>query len=396
MAMSYRSKILHRYYLQGICVLFYMTGILLIFGCTTSRKLETGVEETKVTASPVSAPAKDDIGPRKISRVSARPKVFDPSRGEEVEISFSLARNAKITVKMYDSTNQLIKTLCRNKEFEQGKNTVNWDGKDGEGNIVPDEAYIYTIVAEAGGKRVVFDPADRTRGIRVLAEKIKYNPEEKEIDYFLPRAARVRLRVGIKDGPLLGSIVDWEPRSAGRKSEPWDGMDELGTIKLYDRPDLEISISAYTLPRNCVITNGNKVSSKFVTVEGVEKRRSNPIPPFTHRHAKHALPFCHAPRFSLAIEKGDRESEGSIPIVSGQVPIRIEVDPEDRNWLIRNRFEIMIYVDNIFFFEEEEGYTPFTYFWDTRGIKPGRHVITANISDYEGHVGTQSLLLDVK
>jgi len=50
----------------------------------------------------------------------------------------------------------------------------------------------------------------------------------------------------------------------------------------------------------------------------------------------------------------------------------------------------------IFIFEDEEGFTPFTYMWDTKGLPEGEHVFTVNIMSYDDHCGVESRKVIIK
>ena len=76
--------------------------------------------------------------------------------------------------------------------------------------------------------------------------------------------------------------------------------------------------------------------------------------------------------------------------MSGLVPVKIAIDEEDKRWLTDIRFEIMIYLDYVFIFEDEDAYTPFTYIWDTRHLNEGEHLLTVNVQGYGDHIGAES------
>jgi hypothetical protein len=41
--------------------------------------------------------------------------------------------------------------------------------------------------------------------------------------------------------------------------------------------------------------------------------------------------------------------------------------------------------------EEENGYVPIGWIWNTAGLKSGRHWLTVNLTGFTGRVGTQTL-----
>ena len=79
--------------------------------------------------------------------------------------------------------------------------------------------------------------------------------------------------------------------------------------------------------------------------------------------------------------------------MKGIVPVKIDLGELDKGRLIGNRFEIKLYVDDLFIFEEEQGLSPYTYRWNTKGISKGNHILTVNVIEAGGmdHIGTKSL-----
>jgi hypothetical protein len=47
-------------------------------------------------------------------------------------------------------------------------------------------------------------------------------------------------------------------------------------------------------------------------------------------------------------------------------------------------------VDGVFLFEMEEGSSPFTFNWDTKGLTKGSHILTVNLASYDDHIGVVS------
>ena len=328
--------------------------------------------------------------------ISAQPMIFNPSAGKKTVISFTLFQEAQVTVRIYDSLDRLVKTVCINKVFQPGECEVEWGGRDEEGQIVPDEAYIYTIHTRSGPNYFIYDPADRSRGSGVKVSGIKYDPEKKKITYKLSCPARAGIRIGLKEGPLLHTVANWEPRPSGLNEEEWNGLDEVGLLRISEHPQMDFFAAAYTIPENSIITRGNSSDSRFIELPQAEKRSKKPRPPTLHPYARRDLLHLHAPRFDLASPGAVINPDDDSLIVLGKVPIRVTIHPEDRAWLINNRFEVIVFIDYIFLFEEEEGFSPFTFYWDTRGVSKGPHVLTVNLIDGTGNVGTKSLLLKVK
>jgi len=70
------------------------------------------------------------------------PNSFNP----ETTIKYTLPKPAFVKLKIYNMLGEEVRTLVN--EFQQtGVKSVNWDGKNDEGLLVPSGIYIYQIVA---------------------------------------------------------------------------------------------------------------------------------------------------------------------------------------------------------------------------------------------------------
>jgi len=90
--------------------------------------------------------------------------------------------------------------------------------------MVPNEAYTFTVQAADGA--MLYNPWADSGGERIEVTEADWRPEEQRIVYRLPHPCRMLVRAGTKPGPLLASIVDWEPRRAGEIIETWRGLDD--------------------------------------------------------------------------------------------------------------------------------------------------------------------------
>ncbi len=327
-----------------------------------------------------------------ISNVSLDKKSFNPSQGEVVKIRYRLSKEANVTIKLYDSDGNLLRILKPKGIDRKGYNERIWDGKDDSGRILPGEVYIYTIEAKDTSKDefFIYDMADETGGIELVLRELNFDNKTGEIDYILPKAARVRIRIGLKEGgPLLSTLLDWQPQEAGRHSITWDGMDSSGVLNLLGNPNIIVNISSFSLPENSIILEG---SAKQVPIErtALEKRPKKKTDIKKSMHALHKRAKCHEPRFDFEILDIKEYKDKDVPIIEGAVPIRIRLDERDKLDLINSRFEIIFFIDNIFLFEEEEGTSPFTYRLDTKGLNEGEHILTVNIYSYEDHIASRS------
>jgi hypothetical protein len=77
--------------------------------------------------------------------------------------------------------------------------------------------------------------------------------------------------------------------------------------------------------------------------------------------------------------------------ISDQVPLKADVAEAQRQRVIERRFEAAFYVDGVFSHENELGYVPLGWTWDSSQVNDGEHVLTLNIRGYEGNFGTATV-----
>ena len=70
------------------------------------------------------------------------PNPFNP----ETEIRFQLPEASHVTVRIFNTVGQEIRTLT-NKQYEAGSHSVRWDGKDNQGNTLSSGVYLYKVQA---------------------------------------------------------------------------------------------------------------------------------------------------------------------------------------------------------------------------------------------------------
>ncbi|MDI6793328.1 MAG: hypothetical protein QME81_10745 [bacterium] len=148
-----------------------------------------------------------------------------------------------------------------------------WDGKDTEGQLVPDEAYFFTIEAvDKKGSIEIYDPTIFSGGEEHDITEAPIDSVSGTINYRLPKMARVMIRLGISGGSLLKTLVDWKPRLAGEVTEYWNGKDQDNLFDLQNHPRFKMIITYFSLPENSVITYGNKKLTYFEYKTGQKER----------------------------------------------------------------------------------------------------------------------------
>jgi hypothetical protein len=208
--------------------------------------------------------AQSSISNVKISRGS-----FNPSLNESVEISFHSSVDGQLTFQILDRDGYVVRTLASNKSIQQGVHRVNWDGRNTDGLVVPDEAYSIKIDVHSGSTQHSYFPGDKQLN-EVKAELTYYDRQSRILSYKLPKPARVHIQAGsaVKDpktgkgaGPVLRTLVNREPRTGGSIIEHWTGFDESGTIQVPELTNFVFSVFATELPENSIICIGNRNNS---------------------------------------------------------------------------------------------------------------------------------------
>lgn len=327
-----------------------------------------------------------------ISRVYHEPLTIDPRQDEQTTVHFRLSEPARAALHIYDGRNSRIRTVATEKPLGAGAHALVWDGRDAMGRPVPPEAYVYAIEATPlDGDPVAWDLTDRSGGQPVPVEAVEWDPKKGEIVYRLPEPARVRIRVGLEDrGPLLRTVVDWVARPAGPHAEAWDGWDSSHVLDLRTHPALLVRAEAVSFPKNVILVGPPAGDVRLIEdLPDLQVRRTSTFgPPYGSPHQ--AMGRQHDFPLQLSHVQASAETQAT-PTVQGPVAVRLDVAEENLAPLVRERFEVMVFVDGVFVFENEGGFLPVTWTWDPSDAGPGPHYITANVLGYEGQYGMATL-----
>ncbi len=330
---------------------------------------------------------------------------FAPVRGENFSIQVEIQNieyYKNVLIEIRSSDDDLIRTLAA-QAINQTQSLYDflWDGKDNAGELVPNEAY-YPLVKLTTliDKERIIDPRIKSGGEEVF--DFEKQIRSGSIEYTLPTASRMLIRSGIKNGPMLRTIVDWEPRTAGFHVERWNGMDDQGVVSIEKSPKSSYLILGYQLPDFGIITYANSTESyrtyrerkKLPLViqqkEQTEMERNGKIirPEFYNPVLQQK-----SPRISvLLLNSKNRKALSKIKKYD-EILTEVNLHDLDEKYLNQQRYEISFFIDNEFIAEEEQGFVPFTWRWSPgrQGIKPGKHILTVNVSGYSGQVGVKNI-----
>ncbi|MBX2809168.1 MAG: hypothetical protein KTR20_11105 [Cellvibrionaceae bacterium] len=337
-------------------------------------------------------------------------QAFNPTQAQSFTLAVTISQPGTIVVSLYTVDGDQVRVLTPIKKEKAGTYNLVWDGKDANGNIVPNEAYIPVVQLIIEDKSTddkstndnstsqTFDPRKISGG-----EEITITPQlnsENQLIFALKRPARILARAGVKSGPLLNTLVHWQVRNAGRNVIFWDGYDRDRLTRLAGSDQLALLVTGFTLPDHSILTTGN-TRTDYLTWRQ-QQGWSSRMPDFSalpfERNGKrlsrhHYLPRAIdiEPRVTLHIVDKLPRNEAGIPIVSGPVALRVNMSKDDQWAMQQSLYEIAFFIDHQFVSEEEQGYVPLTWRWNPVGLTPGEHLITVNVSGFNGQVGVHSM-----
>lgn len=334
--------------------------------------------------------------------VTTSAAAFNPTRSDKVEVRYSLSRDARVTVNAYDADRRLVRSLAADAPRKAGQNREVWDGKDLDGAVVPNEAYFFCVEADDGsGQKVVYDPVTFSGGESADIMQGGVNRESGTLTYKLSQPSRVLMRAGIPGSALLKTVVDWQPRVAGEITEYWNGKDEDNLVDLLSVPNYQLVLTYFTLPETSVITVGNANYDYRAYKAGLKSPRpAKEDRPMTN--ARRLSPHFLKPRvtdraFKVGLdfpELGAAAAVG-VPEVRDKLLVRAAAAAADKDITLDQQFEIILFIDNVFYAEEERGHLPFNFPVELTNLPPGEHLITVNVVTFGDQIGIGSRKINV-
>ena len=322
-------------------------------GCATPRAM--------APQSPRAAAPLTQLTQPLIEAVGVEPKTIDVRRGEQAQIRYALSTAAEVAIDMVDEEGHVIRHLAVGQQGA-GPQTIVWDGRSDDGVPVSAGVYRYIILATHSPfnrQSTRYDPSTDEGGEELQVRDFTFDPASGAFRWVMPKTGFARLRIGLKGFPHLRTLLDWEPMEGGAHELTWDGRDSSGLIQFKDHPNLTMNLSAFAMPSNTIIVHSGLQSSI------VNRQSTMPTyPPLTkgesaYFHARHPRAICHEARLDIEFPGASQTGEG-LPLLRGTVPVRVTINPADAARLINSRFEVALYEDTTFLFEEEESSNPYT------------------------------------
>ena len=338
-----------------------------------------------------------------LKKVTLSKTSLNTTINQKVHINYSLDNSALISLKIIGPEGELIRILSDKILKEKGDHSETWDGKDDEGKNVPDEVYTYILEAtDLNGNTVSIPELPFSHNWDVFdIHRSSYDEEKNILQYKLPFPCRVRIRIGTANGPMLNTLVDWEPRLKGDIIEHWNGFDHDNVINLWEQKDLRIIISAFALPLQNIVTYGNKkieyvqyrqLKGNKIKTTNQEEWKNRP------RTTSKAMSEILSPDIEVTFPRLESQGETDnniIPNLKQKVIVNVSLNKENRKYISNTKYEIIFFVDGVFYAEEPIGTNPFNWLWTTKGIKPGKHMLSVNLVTFRDQIGTKNMMINI-
>lgn len=323
------------------------------------------------------------------------PQSINPSRSEVVKIRFSSSRDAQAIIRIYDRKAYQVKEFSLEAVVAKEINTVIWDGKDERGLPVSDEAYFFTIEAvDHLGNVVEYDPS-----VKLKAEfkpfLVRYDKTSEVLHFTLEQDSVVDIRSGIADGgPLMVKLLEWKPMLHGEYSIPWDGWDSAHALRVAEHSRHHLYSQIVPLPEYSILTYGNnhlgdRLYSEIHNRDALKRKESTEYSDQLFSQLDVSPYKDISPVFSFEFD-GSSLNENGLAILPDEAAVTIRLEESVRQRVTEARYEILVFIDQQFITEIEEGRSPARLTLNTSDIGVGVHLLTVNVVTLQGGVATLS------
>lgn len=190
-----------------------------------------------------------------VTSVYATPTPFNPNTAN-TRVYLTLDKTADVTVTIMDGSNT-IRTLVSNTSLPAGTYFYEWNGRDANGNLVPDKVYTAKVTAtnSAGTDTLSANVQVSTSGTGgtcntvtsnyVYPSNVNINNTDAQINYVLANSAVVTVRIKDVNGNLIRTLVS-QSESSGSKVVSWNGRNSSGNL---------VNSGTYTYEITAVVSN---------------------------------------------------------------------------------------------------------------------------------------------
>jgi len=173
-----------------------------------------------------------------ISVVSVTPDPFDPTAGQQANITYTISADAKVTVTILNGYVP-VKTLAAGETKTSGTYTINWDGTNDAGQTGGDAVYTYQIDAvnplipafksTSKGYTTLEAAVPGITDFSAYPDPLKIASTSMTIRYSLSEKAKVTLKIVNSTGTAVRTLLNNTAKNAGYNSVIWDGKTDTGS-----------------------------------------------------------------------------------------------------------------------------------------------------------------------
>jgi len=201
-----------------------------------------------------------DLNNLYVAEVTNETPIFDVSVGEKARVCFGLNQAAAVTLKVYPERDGInsppVRTVTQT-FTTAGSHCIEWDGKNENGNLVLDDAYVFVLEASSGeitdGFIQTEDPHSVPGTGNIDPKYDPYSNDPFQMTYTLPEPARLTM-TATPLGSSAFTVIAGRPYLAGDLEIIWDGRYPNGGIITVGSI---VAFSAVSLRPNHFIMTGN-------------------------------------------------------------------------------------------------------------------------------------------
>lgn len=196
-------------------------------------------------------------------------RTFNPTEGETIDILPVLSASVPATLKLKNRDGGVVRSMPV--PSDGTTLSIPWDGRDGDGFVVPDGTYFVVLEYRLGDETEVFDPTlstgsgqyDPTQDTLPTTPYVFYpfDDENLPIGFTLTEASEVSIYLGCFEEQIhVRTLVNRVPFGAGHHILYWDGMDDDGYLANHCPGANQViyGVNGFTLPDNAIIAQGSR------------------------------------------------------------------------------------------------------------------------------------------
>ncbi|MBS4200622.1 S8 family serine peptidase [Bacillus sp. FJAT-49732] len=187
---------------------------------------------------------------------------FSPKVTSKLTVSYYLNKSGKVTAKIYDNKNKLIKTLLNNSATSAGDRKLTWDGKNSKGQLVKDGNYKLVVSAMDSAKvksndatmSIKVDTVKPTATISLLTSPYKIDGKSKPVlKVTVKEKVNMTTYVMTEKGSKIKQLTNNKSYNPGAITLNWNGKNDKG---------INVAEGKYYILVEVKDAVGNKLSTK--------------------------------------------------------------------------------------------------------------------------------------